>query len=184
MAKVLPLPDGTTVAIREGETPEQTWSRAQQMYPEAFGAAPAKESAKPESGFTPALKAGFQNLMSDVAALKGRTGITSTEVAEKEIEQRKQRAQELFKPTEESFGEAPLTKIKELLGGSAAYMAAPAAAGLAALALPASVPVAVAGGLSPRREAGSAISPTARSAPMPRPTWRSVWSNWTPGSPP
>ena len=145
MAKVLPLPDGTTVAIREGETPEQTWARAQRMYPEAFGIAPEEEKAKPESGFTPALKAGFQNLMADVAALKGRTGITSTEAAEKEIEQRKQRAQELFKPTEEGWGEAPVTKFKELLGGSAAYMAAPAAAGLAALALPASVPVAVAG---------------------------------------
>jgi hypothetical protein len=39
MAKVLPLPDGSTVAIREGETPEQTWERAQRMYPEAFGGA-------------------------------------------------------------------------------------------------------------------------------------------------
>jgi hypothetical protein len=37
MAKALPLPDGTTVAIREGETPAQTWERAQRMYPEAFG---------------------------------------------------------------------------------------------------------------------------------------------------
>ena len=37
MAQALPLPDGTTVAIREGETPTQTWARAQRMYPDAFG---------------------------------------------------------------------------------------------------------------------------------------------------
>lgn len=30
------LPDGTAVTIRQGETPEQAWVRAQKMYPEAF----------------------------------------------------------------------------------------------------------------------------------------------------
>lgn len=33
----LPLPDGSAVTIREGETPDQTWARAQRDYPEAFG---------------------------------------------------------------------------------------------------------------------------------------------------
>ncbi len=32
----LPLPDGSHVRIRDGETPKDTWARAQQMYPEAF----------------------------------------------------------------------------------------------------------------------------------------------------
>ena len=32
----LPLPDGNSVTIREGETPKDTWLRAQQMYPESF----------------------------------------------------------------------------------------------------------------------------------------------------
>jgi hypothetical protein len=32
----IPLPDGSSVTIREGETPQQTWIRAQSMYPEAF----------------------------------------------------------------------------------------------------------------------------------------------------
>ena len=36
MPQALPLPDGRFVTIREGETPEQTWERAQRMYPEAF----------------------------------------------------------------------------------------------------------------------------------------------------
>lgn len=34
--KALPLPDGSFVRIREGETPKETWARAQQMYPDAF----------------------------------------------------------------------------------------------------------------------------------------------------
>ena len=46
MAKALPLPDGTTVAIREGETPAQTWERAQRMYPDAFGLEEEKEAPK------------------------------------------------------------------------------------------------------------------------------------------
>ena len=36
MPQALPLPDGRFVTIREGETPAQTWERAQRMYPEAF----------------------------------------------------------------------------------------------------------------------------------------------------
>ena len=32
----LPLPDGSHVTIRDGETPAETWKRAQRMYPEAF----------------------------------------------------------------------------------------------------------------------------------------------------
>jgi hypothetical protein len=32
----LPLPDGSSVTIRDGETPKEAWARAQQMYPEAF----------------------------------------------------------------------------------------------------------------------------------------------------
>lgn len=33
----LPLPDGSSLKIRDGETTEQAWLRASQMYPEAFG---------------------------------------------------------------------------------------------------------------------------------------------------
>ena len=32
----LPLPDGSSVTIQPGETPKDTWTRAQRMYPEAF----------------------------------------------------------------------------------------------------------------------------------------------------
>ena len=51
MAKSLPLPDGTSVTIREGETPEETWLRAIREYPEAFQPpAPKAEVAAPTIG--------------------------------------------------------------------------------------------------------------------------------------
>ena len=141
MAKALPLPDGTTVAIREGETPAQTWARAQQMYPEAFGAEPEKPTGPgPQSGFVPAVKAGFSGLKGDIAALAGRSGIMDIPAAEKYRAEQEQYQKETFKPTE-TFGEAPFTKFKELVGGSLPYMAAPIAAGLGAAALPVAAPV-------------------------------------------
>ena len=52
MPQALPLPDGRFVTIREGETPAETWARAQRMYPEAFK---SKESeGNPEGGFVAA----------------------------------------------------------------------------------------------------------------------------------
>ena len=138
MAKYLPLPDGNSVTIREGETASQAWQRAQQMYPASFGLTPPEEPAKkgPESGFMPALKAGYQNLRGDISALAGKTGITDLDVAEQEVAARRQKAAEIYKPTEDSWSQSPLTKIGELAGGSLPYMAAPLAAGAAALALP------------------------------------------------
>jgi len=51
MAKSLPLPDGTSVTIREGETPEETWARAIREYPEAFQPpAPKAEVSGPTIG--------------------------------------------------------------------------------------------------------------------------------------
>lgn len=40
MPQYLPLPDGSSVTIREGESPQQAYERARKMYPEAFGAQP------------------------------------------------------------------------------------------------------------------------------------------------
>jgi hypothetical protein len=61
MASSLPLPDGSYITAREGETPADTWARAQQMYPEAFApaqqatpqpAAPKKESLAADLGYS------------------------------------------------------------------------------------------------------------------------------------
>ena len=145
MPQYLPLPDGSSVTIQDGETPEQTWARAQRVYPEAFGVIKKKEEvAPPQSGFMPAAKAGVSSLKSDIAALAGRTGLMDEAAAEKYIQEQEAYRQKTFKPTE-TFSEAPLTKGLELLGGSLPYMAAPIAAGVVA---PAGLPALGAAGLA------------------------------------
>ena len=102
----------------------------------------------PQSGFIAASKAGLASLKSDVAALAGRTGLMDEAAAEKYIQEQEAYRQKTFKPTE-TFGEAPVTKGLELLGGSLSYMAAPVVAGLGATALPgAAIAVPVAAGLT------------------------------------
>lgn len=135
MAQSVLLPDGSSVTIRSGETPDSAYARAQQMYPEAFGVEKAPED-QPKSGFMPALKAGFSNLKGDVAALAGRTGIMELPEAEKYIAEQEAYQKKTFAPTAKGWTEAPLTKIGELAGGSVPYMAAPVVAGLGTAALP------------------------------------------------
>lgn len=126
MAQYLPLPDGNSVTIREGETPRDAWKRAMQMYPDSFAVKTPEES--PKSGFMPALKAGVSSLKEDVAGLAGRAGLMDLPAAEKYIAEQKAYQKKTFAPTQEGFLEAPLTKIGELAGGSLPYMVAPAAA--------------------------------------------------------
>lgn len=140
MATYLPLPNGAYYPVADGQDPKDAWQRAMQKYPEAFTPKPP-EPPKPEAegGFFPALKAGYSALKSDVAGLAGRSGLMDLAEAEKYIAGEKKYQAETFKPTTESFADAPLTNIKELLGGSLPYMAAPiVAGGAAAAAAPAS----------------------------------------------
>jgi len=130
MAQYLPLPDGNSVTIREGETPSDAWKRALQMYPESFASKTPEE--QPKSGFMPALKAGFSSLKEDVAGLAGRAGIMDLPEAEQYIAKQKAYQKKTFAPTQEGFLEAPFTKIGELAGGSLPYMVAPVLAGVAA----------------------------------------------------
>jgi hypothetical protein len=63
MTQYVPLPDGNSVKVREGETPAQAYERAQTMYPESFGI--KKEENKPKEdtkGFKAAAAAGFERL--------------------------------------------------------------------------------------------------------------------------
>jgi hypothetical protein len=99
-------------------------------------AAPVAPVAQPESGFMPALRAGATELGGGISALMGKVGLKDMEKAQAEYDAAKKRAGEIFKPTEEGWTQAPLTKFGELLGGSVPYMAAPLAAGAAAAALP------------------------------------------------
>ena len=98
--------------------------------------------AKKDTGFTGAFKAGTERLKGDVAALAGRTGIMDVEKAEKYKKEREAEAEAIFEPTQETWGQAPVTKVKELLGGSLPYMAAPIVAGGAATAAGAAAPIA------------------------------------------
>ena len=106
--------------------------------------------APPEGGFVPAFKSGVSGLKQAGAALAGRTGIGMTpEAADKYIAEQKEYQRRTFAPTQEGFLEAPLTKTAELFGGSLPYIAAPIAAGAAALALPEAAAAApVLGGLA------------------------------------
>jgi hypothetical protein len=143
MSYVLPLPDGTNIAIREGETDEQAWRRAQQTYPEAFGITPTdtrqrevpKQVATPEGGFVPAVKAGFRNLAGDTALTLGKAGIIDPATAEKYRAEQEEAARGIFKPTEDDWATSPWQKLKETAGQSLPYMAAPLAAGAGAAAL-------------------------------------------------
>ena len=151
MPQYLNLPDGSGIKLREGESPDQAWSRAQQMYPDAFGIEEKKKEVpkeQPQSGFTPAFKASASQLKADMANLAGKTGFITPERAEEINKEEKEYQNKTFKPTDKGWLEAFGTKFGELAGGSAPYMIAPAALGLGAMVLPeaaAAAPV-VAGG--------------------------------------
>lgn len=97
--------------------------------------APSAPEATPESGFTPAIKAGFSGLKSGLAAVAGRTGLMDEDAAAQYIAEQEDYQRRTFKPTE-TWGEAPFTKFTELLGGSLPYVAAPVAAAGAVAAAP------------------------------------------------
>jgi hypothetical protein len=146
MAEYIQLPSGAYLELKEGQSPLEGMMAARQLYPDAF----KKEEVKPKqdtSGFKAAASAGATRLGGEFELLKGKLGLKSEAEAQKEYEAAQKRAQERFTPTEKGFTEDPLLKFRELLGGSVPYMAAPAAAGLAALAAPVSVPVAAGLGL-------------------------------------
>lgn len=124
--------EGVTYEVNAPD-PNTAWQWANYTHRQKKAAKPA---AQPESGFFPALKAGATELGGGISALMGKVGLKDEAKAEAEYQAAKQRAAQIFKPTEEGWTEAPFTKFKELLGGSLPYMAAPLAAGAAAAALP------------------------------------------------
>lgn len=102
---------------------------------------------QPEGGFGAAFESGVAGVKSAGAALLGRTGVIDTETAEQYMAEREAEQRMTFKPTEEGWLEAPLTKTAETLGQSLPYMAAPiVGAGAGALAVK-SAPVWLTAGL-------------------------------------
>jgi hypothetical protein len=140
MAQSIKLPDGSFFPLKAGEDPREAMAEASRMYPEAFGR--KKEESKPKEdtkGFKAAAAAGFERLKGESALTAAKLGLMDVEEAEKFQKEKQASAARRFTPTEDSFIESPLQNVKELLGSSVPYMVAPAAAGLAALAAPASV---------------------------------------------
>lgn len=103
----------------------------------------AKEAAKPtpEGGFKAAARAGFERVQGDLAGVAGRTGLVDVDTAEKFKAEKEKRAGEIFQGTEDGFLESPWLKFKELLGSSAAYIAAPLIVGAGATLAGASAPI-------------------------------------------
>lgn len=138
MPQALPLPDGSFVTIRQGETPQQTWARAIQMYPEAFGFEKSEE--KKDYGFGSAFSAGLSRIAGEAGLTAGKAGLISPEKAEAYYRAQEEKAAKIHRDTQEGWLESPWQKLKETAGTSAAYMLGPAAAGLGALAAPAAIP--------------------------------------------
>jgi len=100
--------------------------------------------ANPQGGFSGALAGSTEQIQADISRLAGKIGLKDTAQAERDARMHEAEAKKVFKPTEQGWTEAPFTKLAETAGGSLPYMAAPVAAGVAALALP---EIGLAGGL-------------------------------------
>ena len=96
-------------------------------------------------GFKAAAAAGLESLKGEAALTAGKVGLMGIAEAEAYQKEQEKKASARFTPTQDSWAESPWQKLKETVGGSAAYMALPAAAGLAALAAPAGIPAAAVG---------------------------------------
>jgi len=73
MPQAVPLPDGSYVTIREGESPQQAYARAQQMYPEAFKSLQAPAAPK-ETTFGGQTKEFFKGLVPGAIGLVEQAG--------------------------------------------------------------------------------------------------------------
>jgi hypothetical protein len=146
MAKYLTLPDGSSFEMKEGQTPTEAMQVALQLYPDAFGFG-ADKPKQDTTGLKAAASAGLERLKGQTALTAAKLGFKDIAEAESYQKQQEAKAAARFTPTEQGWTEAPFLKFRETLGGSLPYMAAPAAAGLAALAAPISAPVAAGLGL-------------------------------------
>lgn len=125
------LPDGSIVANIPDDMPlSEARNRIEKSRPELA------KYAEERQGFMPALKAGLERIKGEAGLVAGKTGLLSLKEAEAYKKEKEEQAARIHTPTEKGWTEAPLTKFTETLGGSLPYMAAPAAAGLASMALP------------------------------------------------
>lgn len=122
------MPDGTVITgVPDDITQADLLSRytSYQKMPEGG----------PDTGFTGGFKSTLERLKGETALTAGKLGIMDTKKAEEYRKEKEEEAQRIFKPTEKGWAEAPIEKLKETAGQSAAYMLAPlaTAAGVALL---------------------------------------------------
>lgn len=133
-------PDGQIIKVDapEGSSQDDIISFAEANY----------KPIKRETGATGAFKASTERLKGEAALLGGKLGVMDEADAEEYRARQERKAQAKFQPTEKGWTEAPFEKLKELAGGSAPYMLAPAAAAGAVALSPAAgaaVPLGIAG---------------------------------------
>ena len=88
-----------------------------------------------DSPFLGSLKSSYERMKGEGALLAGKVGLMDEAEAEKYRAAQEKIAEQTYQPITQGWGEAPITKLKELAGASLPYTAAPlAAAGAAALA--------------------------------------------------
>jgi len=90
-------------------------------------ATPEPPKAEPETGFMAGLRAGFEGLKGDIAAIGATAGIKG---AEEYAKGQREKQAEIYRQPE--FSEAPVSYLTGLLGQSIPYMLAPVAAGFLA----------------------------------------------------
>jgi len=122
MAYTVALPNGQTVEVPDDVSPDQAYAEIQKYW-EEMNRPPA------EGGFIPAVKAGASRMYEGLAALAGAQGVIGEDTAKQQMAEQEAYQKQTFAPTQEGWTEAPWTKLKEAVGGSAAYLPAIAAAG-------------------------------------------------------
>ena len=133
------------------------WTQFQNNFPPILPTEPP-----PDTGFTGALKSSYERMKGEGALLAGKVGLMSLPEAEQYKKEQDEKAEKAFKPTDKGWTEAPVTKLKELAGGSLPYMVAPLAAGAAAAV--AAPEAAVLGGLATAAQAAGFAGATTASA--------------------
>jgi len=145
------MPDGTVITgVPDGITQADLLSRytSYQKVPEV----------SPDTGFTGGFKSAAARLKGEAALTAGKLGIMDQAKAEQYLKEKEEEAQRSFKPTEKTWAEAPLEKLKETAGQSAAYMAAPLAVAGGVALLPEALIGAGALGLTTAGLTGAGVS--------------------------
>jgi hypothetical protein len=117
-----------------------------------------KPAVEPDTGFTGGFKSSAARLKGEAALTAAKLGLMDKDKAEQYLKEKQVESEQAFKPTEKSWAEAPLEKLKETAGQSAAYMAAPLAVAGGVALLPEALLGAGALGLTTAGLTGAGVS--------------------------